>query len=663
MAEIPLAGLLDLRVSPVSYKTAPPQLLPLRRSLSGSPPTRPRPAPHTFARPPLELCSTTECSDGSIIFRFGDAAEVKEGEGASEADSSGSEETEAGVSSEGDFGEIDQETVKRSDLELEGSVFVEGGDEEGTQMVEGAPQIESWEGGEDSGIQKEKEVAILAMEKLKEKDASHGEGKSRMMTIEVSEQCSASKGIYLDGSSKAEILEGMEVLDGDQTAQIMVLELKEVPQENEESSEPKIAVLDSTNPLGSDQENSAFSVEKSEIPEIEKASEPGTRAVETSEIPINGEEIEVNSVGGTLQEPRTSDMDVNQRYDSSVEIPVATLEIPVAAEVPATSEIVSVESLSKDTEAPEVSDAMDANTDVDVESDPSSIEDKAMKNTAESLVVGQIIERTDQNNGSAEVAHPNGVTPISAPSLCLSSGAAILPHPSKALTGGEDAYFVACKNWFGVADGVGQWSLEGINAGLYARELMQNCEKLVSECGGASGNKPEQVLIQSAAGARSPGSSTVLVAYFDGQVLHVANIGDSGFIVIRNGTIFRKSTPMVYGFNFPLQIERGEDPAKYIEVYAIDLDEGDVIVTATDGLFDNLYEQEVAAIVSKSLGASLKPTEIAEFLALRAQEVGRSSSMRSPFADAALAAGYPGFTGGKLDDVTVVVSIVQRSSL
>ncbi|RVW25875.1 putative protein phosphatase 2C BIPP2C1 [Vitis vinifera] len=45
--------------------------------------------------------------------------------------------------------------------------------------------------------------------------------------------------------------------------------------------------------------------------------------------------------------------------------------------------------------------------------------------------------------------------------LVLSSGAALLPHPSKALTGGEDAYFVAFQNWFGVADGVGQWSLEG----------------------------------------------------------------------------------------------------------------------------------------------------------------------------------------------------------
>lgn len=41
--------------------------------------------------------------------------------------------------------------------------------------------------------------------------------------------------------------------------------------------------------------------------------------------------------------------------------------------------------------------------------------------------------------------------------------------------------------------------------------------------------------------------------------------------------------------------------------YAIDLDEGDVIITATDGLFDNLYEQEVVTIVNKSLEAKFKP--------------------------------------------------------
>nr|XP_010926263.1 probable protein phosphatase 2C BIPP2C1 [Elaeis guineensis] len=658
MAEIPFTGILDLRLTPVSYKTTPPALLPLRRSLSGPPTTRPRPAPHTFARPStppaLEICSTTECSDGSIIFRFCDAAELKQDGVAIEADSSGSEETEVRGCLVGEFGEIDQEMVKRSDLELDGSVSLESGDGEGTKTVEGAPKIESWEGREDSGIHRKEKVAVLAMGEPKEIDVSHGVGKLRTMDTQVTEQCPASGIIDLDGSSKAEKLEGMEVLGGDQTVHTGDLEVKEVPQEKEKgSSKPNIAVLESVGSLGNDQEKTNFAVEKSEIPEIEQDSELGTGVLETSEIPINGEDIKVNSVGESLQEPRSSDMD-NQICDSSD-------ESLLAAELPATSEVDSMEIILEDTEASEVSNAMDVDTDVDVESNPSSIEDQAKKNTVERSVVGQIIDMTEQNNGSTEVADPNRVTPISAPSLSLSSGAAILPHPLKALSGGEDAFFVACKNWFGIADGVGQWSLEGINAGLYARELMQNCEKLVSECQGVPGTKPDQILIQSAAEARSPGSSTVLVAYFDGQVLHAANIGDSGFIVIRNGAVFKKSTPMVYGFNFPLQIERGEDPSKYIEVYAIDLDEGDVIVTATDGLFDNLYEQEVAAIVSKSLGTSLKPTEIAEFLALRAQEVGRSPSARSPFADAALAAGYLGFTGGKLDDVTVIVSIVQRS--
>lgn len=58
----------------------------------------------------------------------------------------------------------------------------------------------------------------------------------------------------------------------------------------------------------------------------------------------------------------------------------------------------------------------------------------------------------------------------------------------------------------------------GINAGLYARELMANCEEIVSECEERPGTKPEQVLVKSSVDARSPGSSTALVAYFDGQV-------------------------------------------------------------------------------------------------------------------------------------------------
>ncbi|PIA48069.1 hypothetical protein AQUCO_01400573v1 [Aquilegia coerulea] len=305
---------------------------------------------------------------------------------------------------------------------------------------------------------------------------------------------------------------------------------------------------------------------------------------------------------------------------------------------------------------------------VDEETNHSMLEEFAGTSTVESSEVEDIAlqsnlhtEKSNSVNASSEVtgSRPEELqnigtsldmnikeTGMSTPRLFLSSSSAMLPHPSKALTGGEDAYFIACQNWFGVADGVGQWSLEGVNAGIYARELMNNCAKIVSQSDEASTTEPDQILIQSAAESHSLGSSTALVAHFDGQVLHVANLGDSGFIVIRNGTVFRKSSPMVYGFNFPVQIARGDDPSKLIEGYHIDLDEGDVIVSATDGLFDNLYEKEIALVVSKSLEACLKPKEIAKYLTSRSQEVGKSATVRSPFSDAAQAAGYTGTIGG-----------------
>ncbi|XP_019440365.1 PREDICTED: probable protein phosphatase 2C 62 isoform X1 [Lupinus angustifolius] len=243
--------------------------------------------------------------------------------------------------------------------------------------------------------------------------------------------------------------------------------------------------------------------------------------------------------------------------------------------------------------------------------------------------------------------------------LFLITGAACLPHPSKALIGREDAYFISRQNWLGVADGVGQWSLEGSNTGLYIRELMEKCENIVSNHENSSTIKPAEVLIRCAAETQSSGSSAVLVAHFDGQALHAANVGNTGFVVISDGSIFKKSTPMFHEFNFPLQIVKGEDPSEIIKGYKIDLNDGDVIIIATNGLFDNLYEQEIASIISKSVQAGLSPQEIAEILGMRAQEVGKSSLTRSPFSDAAQAVGYVGYTGGKLDDITVIVSFVQ----
>lgn len=54
--------------------------------------------------------------------------------------------------------------------------------------------------------------------------------------------------------------------------------------------------------------------------------------------------------------------------------------------------------------------------------------------------------------------------------------------------------------------------------------------------------------------------------------------------------------------------------------------------------------------------------KIAELMAAKAQEVGGSERERTPFADAAKEEGYDGHKGGKLDAVTVIVSLVKTVS-
>lgn len=46
----------------------------------------------------------------------------------------------------------------------------------------------------------------------------------------------------------------------------------------------------------------------------------------------------------------------------------------------------------------------------------------------------------------------------------------------------------------------------------------------------------------------------------------MANIGDSGFLILRNGAVYKRSSPTSYEFNFPFQIQRGDDPSKLLEV-------------------------------------------------------------------------------------------------
>ena len=52
-------------------------------------------------------------------------------------------------------------------------------------------------------------------------------------------------------------------------------------------------------------------------------------------------------------------------------------------------------------------------------------------------------------------------------SCVCNAGGVNIPHPAKADTGGEDAFFIS-RGGVGVADGVSAWAREGVNAALYS---------------------------------------------------------------------------------------------------------------------------------------------------------------------------------------------------
>ena len=56
-------------------------------------------------------------------------------------------------------------------------------------------------------------------------------------------------------------------------------------------------------------------------------------------------------------------------------------------------------------------------------------------------------------------------------------GANNIPHHSKRYKGGEDAW-VASSNILVVADGVGGWAEEGIDSGLFSKQLVHNIKKI-----------------------------------------------------------------------------------------------------------------------------------------------------------------------------------------
>lgn len=199
---------------------------------------------------------------------------------------------------------------------------------------------------------------------------------------------------------------------------------------------------------------------------------------------------------------------------------------------------------------------------------------------------------------------------------------------------GEDAFFVAKVGGrdlfdapaggavaFGVADGVGGWTESKVDPADFSHGLCSYMAQHALEWDAAPEKLRAKGLLQSAYDAVvadeaifAGGSTASLgVAQRDGKV-ELANLGDSGSVLLRLGAVHHYSTPQTHAFNTPYQLSvipprmRAqaaifggtflEDLPRDAAVSNITMQHGDVLVLATDGVFDNLNNQDILKIVT-----------------------------------------------------------------
>jgi len=258
----------------------------------------------------------------------------------------------------------------------------------------------------------------------------------------------------------------------------------------------------------------------------------------------------------------------------------------------------------------------------------------------------------------------------------------------------EDAYFTE-DDALGVADGVGcmvQFASYGINAAAYAAELMEHSRNSLRPGGvaapGVTGSVEDRAASALAAAeqtAENYGASTITLLVLEGTQVGVANLGDSGFMLLRKAqhgmTVVKRSEEQQHSWNCPYQLTRlpkalaarlpkvSLDTAEDCERYCFEVQEGDLLLMFTDGLRDNLHEREILHIVDCALPPAFgelvglaehatPPENVARALALAAQERSLDPVAKVPFNEYSKRHGYQ-CTGGKQDDITVVAAWVM----
>ncbi|KEF59485.1 uncharacterized protein A1O9_04329 [Exophiala aquamarina CBS 119918] len=227
--------------------------------------------------------------------------------------------------------------------------------------------------------------------------------------------------------------------------------------------------------------------------------------------------------------------------------------------------------------------------------------------------------------------------PSNTSGLGFQHGSTIDEKRSKRPDSGQDAYFASRVGKdsdvtaFAIADGVGGWTEHGVDPADFSHGLCGYMAETALSWPTDERLNPQQLL---EAGYQKTitdpsiraGGTTACVAVTerDGR-MRIANLGDSGFLLLRLGTVYHYSNPQTHAFNTPYQMSLTppeilaqamvfggvplNDKSDRADLADHMLRHGDVLVLATDGVWDNLNSSDVLTIVSnqmRSTGAWLR---------------------------------------------------------
>ena len=231
---------------------------------------------------------------------------------------------------------------------------------------------------------------------------------------------------------------------------------------------------------------------------------------------------------------------------------------------------------------------------------------------------------------------------------------------------GDDAFFICnSSDSAGIADGVGSWRGKGVQSGVFARSIMTNTRNFMKA--GLNPYDAVSVALSDWSDQSNYGSSTVIVAQRADDRLYVAQIGDSGLMIIRNNRIVFQSEPQEHLLNTPYQVGASGDSWSEALRYSVPVQSGDTIIMASDGLFSNVFPSHIAEIISQFPRLATDPETIqdmAHFLCDYALAQSENPEVWTPIAQRRYEAGLieardPLSMGGKPDDIAVVVGRIE----